>query len=123
LTTLHLRRNSISDISALSGLTSLTHLSLDENAISDITAVRGLTNLRSLGLALNSIADISALSGLTSLETLYLDGNTTLSNIQPLLDNPGLGAGDRVYLWQTAVSCSDVAALKAKGVTVYADCP
>jgi internalin A len=145
LTTLHLRRNSISDIGALRGLTSLTHLSLDENAISDITAVSGLTNLRSLGLALNSITDISALSGLTSLgsldlwgnritdisalggltnlETLYLDGNTTLSNIQPLLDNTGLGAGDRVYLWQTAVSCSDVAALKAKGVTVYSDCP
>jgi hypothetical protein len=56
-------------------------------------------------------------------ETLGLDNNPTLSNIQPLLDNLGLGPGDRVYLWGTAVSCADVAALRAKGVAVSSDCP
>jgi hypothetical protein len=40
-----------------------------------------------------------------------------------LLDNAGLGAGDRVGLQSTNVSCADVAALRAKGVTVYSDCP
>ena len=41
-----------------------------------------------------------------------------LINVQPLLINPGLGAGDEVDLRFTWVSCSDVAALEGKGVTI-----
>ena len=83
----------------------------------------GITSLTSLGLSLNSISDIGALSGLTSLAGLFLSNNPNLTEIQPLLDNTGLGAGDRVYLRSTSVSCTDVAALQAKGVTVISDCP
>jgi hypothetical protein len=43
--------------------------------------------------------------------------------MQALLDNTGLGAGATVYLWSTNVRCADVAALQARGVTVYSDCP
>ena len=68
-----------------------------------------------------SISDISALSGLTSLTALYLEDNPALSNIQPLLDNTGLGAGDLVRLEGTNVSCTDIAALRAK-VRVRSDC-
>ena len=71
----------------------------------------------------NTITDISVLSGLTNLETLDLQSNPNLSNIQPLLDNTGLGAGDQVFLANTSVSCTDVAALEAKGVGVTSDCP
>ena len=49
--------------------------------------------------------------------------NPDLKNIQPLLDNTGLGAGDFVELGSTNVSCTDVAALKAKGVDVSSGCP
>jgi internalin A len=105
----------------LSGLTSLTKLYLNNNSISDISALSGLTSLTYLNLYGNSISDISALSGLTSLTNLYLYNNS-ISDIQPLLDNSGLGAGDTVNLWFTNVSCTDVAALQAKGVTVYSDC-
>ena len=122
LTELSLGINSISDISALSGLTSLTELYIFDNSISDISALSGLTSLTELSLGINSISDISALSGLTSLTSLYLDDNPGLSNIQPLLDNTGLGAGDTVNLWGTSVSCTDVAALQAKGVTVDSSC-
>ena len=93
---------------------------------SGIESVVGIQNLRSptgLGLAQNSITDISSLSRLTSLTNLLLDGNPALSNIQPLLDNTGLGAGDAVDLRLTSVSCTDVAALEAKGVAVTSDCP
>ncbi len=121
--TLRLGLNSISDISALSGLTSLTSLDLGFNSISDIGPLSGLTSLTSLELSLTSISDISALSGLTSLTDLDLGKNPNLTDIQPLLDNTGLGAGDRVILWSTSVSCTDVAALQAKGVTVTSDCP
>ncbi|NIM47876.1 MAG: leucine-rich repeat domain-containing protein, partial [Gemmatimonadales bacterium] len=87
------------------------------------SALSGLTSLTYLYLASNSISDISALSGLTSLTYLYLTNNPNLTDIQPLLDNTGLGAGDTVDLQSTSVSCSDVAALEAKGVTVLSDCP
>jgi len=39
-----------------------------------------------------------------------------------LLDNTGLGAGDAVFLRSTSVSCTDTAALQAKGVSVISDC-
>ena len=82
-----------------------------------------LTNLTTLALTSNSISDISALSGLTSLRNLNLNNNRNLTDIQPLLDNAGLGVGDTVHLQSTSVSCTDVAALQAKGVTVLSDCP
>ena len=134
LTVLFLDNNSIIDISALSELTSLTDLQLRSNTISDISALSGLTSLTFLALNDNSITDIGVLSGLTSLTTLSLSNNLNLTDIQPLLDNPGLngdnpgpGPGfpfaDRVNLVNTNVSCTDVAALQAKGVIVRSDCP
>ena len=60
---------------------------------------------------------------LTSLRWLNLQNNPNLTDMQALLDNTGLGAGDTVYLWSTNVRCADVAALQDKGVTVYSDCP
>ena len=96
---------------------------LDYNQISDINALSGLTSLTDLRLGDNLITDISALSGLTSLTNLALANNPDLTDIQPLLHNTGLGAGDLVGLRSTSVSCADVAALKAKGVAVFSDCP
>ena len=122
LTRLSLSSNSITDISVVSGFANLTELLLGGARISDISAVSGLTSLTFLVLSINSITDISALSGLTSLTWLLLADNTNLRNIQPLLDNTGLGAGDQVRLEGMSVSCTDVAALQAKGVTVTSNC-
>ena len=63
------------------------------------------------------------LSGLASLTNLDLANNPEFTDVQPLLDNPGLGAGDTVFLRSTSANCADVAALQAKGVTVRSDCP
>ncbi len=120
LTELDLTSNSITDISVLSGLTSLSDLWLGDSSISDMSALSRLTSLTWLRLNNNSITDISALSGLMSLSSLRLDNNPDLTDIQPLLANTGLGTGDGVNLWNTSVSCTDVTALKAKGVTVSA---
>ncbi len=76
LTNLNLGYNSISDISALAGLTNLTYLVLWKNTIRDISALAGLTNLTTLYLRSNSITDISAVAGLTNLTNLALDYNT-----------------------------------------------
>ncbi len=125
LLNLSLANNSINDISALNLLTSLTWLDLTSNSMTDISALSGLTNLTILSLFNNSITDISALSGLTNLTFLNLRSNPNLSNIQPLLDNTGLGAGAIVDLRSTNVSCTYVALLQANGVTVQSDliCP
>ena len=122
LVNLDLDENSITYVGELSGLTGLTVLGLVENSISNISALSGLTSLTELYLRDNSISDISALSGLTSLTILNLSDNSNLSNIQPLLDNTGRGAGDAVFLTSTSVSCTDVAALAAKAVTVTSSC-
>ena len=65
------------------------------------------------GSTSNSITDISALSGLTHLNSLLLSNNPDLSNIQPLLDNTGLGTptsfgGRFVDLRFTSVSCTPI---------------
>ena len=144
LTQLRLELNSVTDIGALRELTNLTSLGLDRNSITDVTALNGLTNLTELRLQLNSVADISpldalenltllqlhwnsitdvgALSGLTSLTHLYLSQNPALTDIQPLLDNPGLGAGSFVRLGDTNVDCKDVAGLRAREVVVADAC-
>ena len=108
----------VSDLSALSGLTQLTELRLAGNLFTDLSALRGLTSLTDLELTGNSITDLSALSGLTRLTNIDLRYNPDLSDIQPLLDNPGLGAGDIVELRFTSVTCTDQALLAAKGVEV-----
>jgi uncharacterized protein (TIGR02145 family) len=97
LTVLVLGNNQISDISAVSGLTNLTRLSLCENQITNISAVSGLTNLAELYLYDNQISDISAVSGLTNLDKLYLYDNQ-ISDIYYLIENNGLGLGDKLYL-------------------------
>ena len=81
---------SVSDISALSVLTNLTHLSLDGNKITDISPLSGMTKLRKLylrganfGERGNYIEDISALSGMTKLRTLWLHFNN-ISDLTPL---------------------------------------
>ena len=75
--------NSIMDISALSGLNSLTYLNLNQNSIVDISPLSGLTNLTILFLSVNPIVDISPLSGLTSLTELGLLHNSIV-DISPL---------------------------------------
>jgi len=123
LTDLQLYSNAIEDITALSGLTDLENLRLNGNSISDISALSELTGLAVLHLWSNSITDISALTGLTGLWVLRLNDNPDLTDIQPLLDNMGLGAEALVDLRSTNVSCPDVAALQANGVLVLSDCP
>jgi len=84
LETLWIRWNRISDLSPLSGLTSLRYLDAHANqVISDISPLVGLTNMEILVIRDNRISDISALSGMTKLEYLYLEWND-ISDISPL---------------------------------------
>ena len=99
----------------------LTVLHFSRNSVSDISSLSGLTRLTDLNLTYNSISDISALRGLTRLTNLHVHDLPDLSDIQPLLNNSGLGAGDRVILFNLDISCEDVATLQTKGVSVGSD--
>ena len=66
--------------------------------------------------------DISTLRGLTRLTNLHVHDLPDLSDIQPLLNNSGLGAGDRVILFNSDISCEDAATLQTKGVSVGSGC-
>lgn len=118
LTDLALHTNEISDISALRGMTALTDLRLGGNPITDISPLEGMTSLLHLELTTAEVTDLTPLRGLTTLRNLDLRYNPDLSDIQPLIDNAGLGEGDNVELRFTNVTCADQAQLAAKGVDV-----
>lgn len=118
LVDLNIHTQDISDLTPLSGLIALEELRLAANSFTDISPLRGLTNLQYLELTGNDITDISPLSGLTNLMQLDLRFNPELRDIQALLENPGIGAGDIVELRHTSVSCTDQARLAEKGVEV-----
>ena len=126
-----LRDNAITDAGPLAGLSSLESLDLSHNSIADLDPLAGLSSVGILHLSHNGIADVAALEELTALHELMLDGNAALADVQPLLDNPGLGRRldipppnqDYVDLRGTAVPCEQIAALEAKGAIVISDCP
>ena len=113
----------IESLAGIQNFTILAGLDLQDNSIVNIGALVGLTSLIALVLDNNpGLSDMGPLSGLTSLTFLWLNDNS-ITDIQPLLDNTGLGEGDTVDLGSTNVTCTDVAALQAKRVVVISDCP
>ena len=90
LTLLDLLNQSVTDISAVAGLTKLTHLRLGggNNSIADLSPLAGLTNLEYLSLP-HGRPDISALSGLMNLKELSIQSwgeppEHQLTHISPL---------------------------------------
>lgn len=119
---LFIHANAIRDLSPLAGLTRLTDLNVTYNSISDISALSGMTELETLRVYNNPLTDIGAMRGLTELHELHVHDLPELTDLRPLIDNPGLGPGDRVIVYNTGASCADVASLRAKGVPVGTDC-
>ena len=87
LTRLSLIDTSVSgNISALSGLTALTNINLAQTNVSgDISAISGLTALTNINLAQTNVSgDISAISGLTELTSINIGTTTVSGDIQSL---------------------------------------
>ncbi len=114
----------VRDPSAVGGLTGLRRLSLGGLELTDVGFLAGLTELESLVLNGNRITDLTPLNALTNLRYLSLYRNCALTNVQPLLDNGAITAGDELVLDGTAVSPEVVAALRAMRVLVnhYGSC-
>ena len=89
------------DLSPLSGLDSLEHLSICCNEIYDISPLSSLVNLRSLWIwGCRYISDISALSGMTEMTDLWIKGNS-IEDITPLSNMKNLNL---LYMEQNLVT-------------------
>ncbi len=94
--------NEISDVTPLSGLTSLVSLNLNANFITDVGPLENLTNLESLYVCCpleGTISDVDPLSSLNKLEILHVEGHQLGDDaIWPLIENfpaiSGLYIGD-----------------------------
>ncbi len=83
LTTLSLALGDVKDLSPVSGLTSLTDLNLYGNFnCPDLQFLSGLAKLTNLSLELGDVRDLSPVSGLTSLTDLQIYGNFSCSDLQ-----------------------------------------
>ncbi|MSR21035.1 MAG: leucine-rich repeat domain-containing protein [Gemmatimonadetes bacterium] len=123
LTRLSLQDNEhLSDLGPVSHLRNLEVLSVGGTAVADLSALGGLSRLTTLDLAGTRVHDLGPLLGLADLARLDLTGNMQLSDVQPLLFHTSFGAGDAIRLERTGVSCTDVAALETRGVTVVSGC-
>ncbi len=122
---LHLHNSpNLSDISPLSNLTKLEELYLVRTSISDISALENLTKLWDLRFGQSQVTDISVVSNLVNLsflEIYYLP----ISDILPIVENLGLGAGDKVDLRGNVLNYPSIheyiPALKARGVEIIFD--
>ncbi len=127
LTFLNLENCEISDIGLLANLTNLEKLLISGNRINDIEPLAGLTNLTYLDCGWfggNLISDIGPLTGLVNLNFLSLKNNKVM-DLQPLIDNAGLGAGDTLDVRGNPLRdfalCVQVPALMLRGVNVQFD--
>ncbi len=119
---LELYNNDIADLAPLAGMWTLQTLDLGRNTVPDLSTLTELDNLLIIGLERTTVTDLSPLIDMLLLSFLVFDDNRNLSDIQPLLDNPGVGRDDTVQLERTAVSCEDIALLEAKRATVTSNC-
>ena len=120
---LELYNNDITDLGPIGGLWTLQTLDVGRNTVPDLSALTELDNLLIIGLERTTVTDLSPLVDMILLSFLVLDDNRELSDIQPLIDNPGVGRDDTVWLERTAVSCEDIEMLRAKRATVTSNCP
>jgi len=131
LTELDASWRAITDVCGLEYCTNLALLALGDNQINDISPLSSLTSLTILALESNQISDINSLSNLIKLgdaqfavpEIIHLNlSKNQITNVQPLLANPGLSARDHVDLRDNPLSIESVTVyipqLQARGVVM-----
>ncbi|MCA9445222.1 MAG: leucine-rich repeat domain-containing protein, partial [Candidatus Omnitrophica bacterium] len=118
---LDLTGNMASDISPIASLNHLRRLYLSENQVCNLSSLRNLHDLEILNLRGNRVIGIAPLAGLTSLTSLNLYNNN-IRDIQPLVENSGLGEGDWININENPLGCEsagdDIPELVSRGITV-----
>ena len=75
LTSLELDNCSFTNLTLLAGLKNLQYINLEENNLASLMGFPALTNLSQLDISWNQVADLAPLTNLVSLYWLYANGN------------------------------------------------
>ena len=123
---LRISRKKIEHFAELETLVKLRFLDVSNTGVTSISPVSKLTALVELVAAGNHITQLEPLGALTQLDAVILVDND-LVDVSPLVQNPGFGAGDLLYVDRNPLSCSaqaiNLQVLQARGVKVTSDCP
>ena len=114
---LDLRGTAVSDISVLSGLTSLRILNLRGTLVEDLSPLAGLQRLDILDVSGTWVHDLQPLTELPSLRRLDIGGTWTAS-LAPLLDVSALDWINLHNAFTSDGSADNLAALSERGVTM-----
>ncbi len=114
--------NSIADLSPLVTLPRLRHVQVGHNQLTDISPLSQMPLLITLTLRVNALSDLTPLSGLADLHLLDLT-QCGITDLTAILDNPGIGPTDSLWLQNNPLSQSaidtQIPTLEARGVTVF----
>jgi Leucine-rich repeat (LRR) protein len=132
LETLDLRNNQLVDLSPLKGLAHLQTLYLSTNQIIDLSPLSELASLETLDISYNQVVNLSPLSTCPKLRILGATNNQ-ITSLKALLAAPGFNSVDpssaaptSIYIWANPLNCEleadNIAALKAKNVSMTSDC-
>jgi internalin A len=112
LTLASLSGTNVTDLSPLSGLSSLQSLNCSSTKVGDLSPLAGLCSLRSLNFSFTKVSDLSPLAGLNSLQSLYFADN----QVQDLSALAGLGALQTLHWCDRARQEEDKAMTPSRAV-------
>jgi Leucine-rich repeat (LRR) protein len=105
-------------------LESLIELAAFQKGIQRLEGLQYCVNMERLSVWGNSISDLGPLGSLNALQQLFLQENQII-DLQPLVDNTGLGSGDVINIKDNPLSMTaqqvQVPALRGRGVTVITE--
>ncbi|MCU0663474.1 MAG: leucine-rich repeat domain-containing protein [Myxococcota bacterium] len=113
------------DLALLAHHSNLQVLDVEDCDISDLGPIAGLTTLKELWLRDNRVVDLAPIEGLVNLEFLLLVGNH-VRDLSSLLNNPGMGQGDRLMITDIPIDCDEqgpvIEELLQRGLEIEHDC-
>jgi len=115
-----------SDLGALTGLVKLKGVSIGGNSLETLPDFSNLKSLEILGFTVGYVTSLAPLIPVESLVEIWADYNL-ITDLTPLVDNPGIGEGDYVNVLWNPIDCTEqavtIAELKARGVDLDIQCP
>lgn len=110
-----------SGLAPLSGLTKMTNIEIARTGTTSLAPLALMTDLLTIEASFNNLSDIAVLEFFPELTDVWLL-QTQLTDLGPLVANPGIGTGDHLYLLYNPLSDearnTQIPALQARGVTV-----